>query len=66
MIPGNMAIIRALVPLSELADYNSRLSSISGGQGSYSMDFCRYEAVPGNIQQQVVQQHQKETHAPGA
>ena len=66
MIPGNMVIISALVPLSELADYNSRLSSITGGQGSYSMEFCRYEAVPGNIQQQIVQQHQKETHAAGA
>jgi elongation factor G len=60
ILPGNMALIRAVVPLAELADYNSRLSSISGGEGSYSMEFSHYEVVPGNIQQQIVDQHKKE------
>jgi len=46
MLPGGMAVIRAVVPLAELADYNSRLSSITGGQGSYAMEFSHYEAVP--------------------
>lgn len=59
MLPGNMAIIRGQVPLAELADYNSRLSSITGGQGSYSMEFSHYEPVPGNIQQQIIDQHKK-------
>ena len=60
MLPGNMALIRGQVPLAELADYNSRLSSITGGQGSYAMEFSHYEAVPGNIQQQIVDEHKKE------
>lgn len=60
MLPGNMAMIRAVVPLAELADYNSRLSSISGGQGSYTMEFSHYEVVPGNVQQQIVDAHNKE------
>jgi elongation factor G len=54
MLPGNMAAIKAVVPLAELADYNSRISSITGGQGSYSMEFSHYETVPGNIQTQLV------------
>jgi elongation factor G len=48
------------VPLSELADYNSRLSSISGGAGSYDMEFSHYEVVPGNVVQQIVDAHKKE------
>ncbi len=59
-IPGGMAVIKATVPLAELADYNSRLSSITGGQGSYSMEFSHYEVVPGNLLQQIVDAHKKE------
>jgi len=63
MIPGNMSVIRALVPLAEVAEYASRLSSITGGQGSYSMEFSHYETVPGNVQQQIVDAHKKEREA---
>ena len=34
ILPGGMAAIKAVVPLAEIDDYNSRLSSITGGQGS--------------------------------
>jgi len=60
ILPGNMACIKAQIPLSEVSDYNSRLSSITGGQGSYDMDFSHYETVPSNVQQQIVDQHKKE------
>ncbi|MEK6798232.1 MAG: elongation factor G [Planctomycetota bacterium] len=63
ILPGGMSVIKAVIPLAEIADYNSRLSSISGGQGSYSMEFSHYEVVPGNVQQQIVEQHQKEVAA---
>ena len=63
MLPGQMAVIRAMVPLAELSDYSSRLSSITGGQGSYSMELSHYENVPGNVQQQIVDAHQKERAA---
>lgn len=65
VLPGNLALIKATVPLAELADYNSRLSSISGGQGSYQMEFSHYEVVPGNVQQQVIDAHKKELAAAG-
>jgi elongation factor G len=64
MLPGNMACIKALIPLSEVAEYASRLSSITGGQGSYSMEESHYEVVPGNVQQQLVDAyHKQRTHA---
>jgi elongation factor G len=57
MLPGNMAVIRAQVPLSEVAQYNSQLRSVTGGQGSYSMEFSHYDIVPPNIQQEIVKQY---------
>lgn len=57
MLPGNLAVIKAQVPLSKVADYHSRLSSISGGKGSYMMEFSHYETVPGNEVQQVIAQY---------
>jgi elongation factor G len=48
-----MAAITGEVPLAELNDYQSRLKSLTGGQGSYTIEFARYAAVPPNIQQQL-------------
>lgn len=60
MLPGGMSVIKASVPLAELSDYSSRLSSITGGQGSYTMEFSHYEGVPGNVQQQIIDAAKKE------
>ena len=46
--------VHAEVPLREVTTYARTLSSMTGGQGSYSMDFSRYETVPGNIQQDIM------------
>ncbi len=54
MLPGNIAVIRAMVPLAEVIQYNSQLRSVTGGQGSYTMELAQYDPVPGNIQQQIV------------
>jgi elongation factor G len=45
------------VPLAELADFQNRLRSLTGGQGSYSIEFSHYAQVPGQMQQQLVSQH---------
>jgi len=49
---GRMAI-GAQVPLAELEGYESQLRAMTAGEGSYSLEFSHYEAVPGNIQQQL-------------
>ena len=59
MLAGNMMVIRAQVPLVEVTQYNSQLKSVTGGQGSYSMELSHYEPVPPNVQQQVVAQYAK-------
>ncbi|HNP05914.1 MAG TPA: elongation factor G, partial [Rhodocyclaceae bacterium] len=48
-----MAAITGEVPLAELNDYQSRLKSLTGGQGSYTIEFARYAAVPPAVQQQL-------------
>ena len=54
MLPGGMTVIKAQAPLSKLSDYHSRLSSITGGKGSYSMELSHYAEVPGNLAQELV------------
>jgi len=54
MLPGGLSVISGRVPLAEMSDYHSRLSSITGGQGSYTMELSHYENVPGNVQQQII------------
>jgi elongation factor G len=51
--PHGMAAITGEVPLAELNDYQSRLKSITGGQGSYTVEFARYAPVPPGVQQQL-------------
>jgi elongation factor G len=53
-----MAAITGEVPLAELNDYQSRLKSLTGGQGSYTIEFARYAAVPPNVQQQLASKFQ--------
>ena len=53
-----MAAITGEVPLAELNDYQSRLKSLTGGRGSYSIEFARYSAVPPTVQQQLASRFQ--------
>ncbi len=53
-----MAAIIGEAPLAELNDYQSRLKSLTGGQGSYTIEFARYSAVPANVQQQLASKFQ--------
>ena len=50
--PGTM-IVRGQVPMSELANYQSRLNALSSGQGRYTIELSHYEAVPPTIQQKL-------------
>ncbi len=52
---GDLQTINAEVPLAEVTTYARSLSSITGGQGSYTMEFSRYELVPGNVQKEIVE-----------
>jgi elongation factor G len=53
---GKNEVVKAQVPLSEMFKYASDLRSVTGGRGSYSMNFSHYEIVPSRIAQNVVNQ----------
>ncbi len=59
MLAGNFMVIKVQVPLAEVTQYNSQLKSVTGGRGSYSMSLSHYDAVPSNVQQQIVAAHAK-------
>ena len=50
-------MIKAFVPLSEMFGYSTDLRSGTQGRGNYSMFFERYEQVPKNISEKVLNEH---------
>ncbi len=53
-VGGNLQTIFVEIPLREVTTYNRTLSSMTGGQGSYTMDFSHYDVMPGNVQQEIM------------
>jgi elongation factor G len=51
---GGEIIIKAQVPLAEVSDYQTELKSMTGGRGRYAIEFSHYEAVPPQVQKQLV------------
>ena len=54
MLPGNIAVVTAEAPMSEVQSYASQLKSMTGGAGSYAMEYSHDENTPPNVQQAVV------------
>jgi elongation factor G len=52
---GDLQTVTAEVPLAEVTTYARALSSMTGGQGSYTMEFNRYDVVPGNVQKEIIE-----------
>ena len=53
-LPGDLNVLVARAPLSEVAKYAAQLGGMTQGQGSYTLEFSHYEQVPATVQQQVV------------
>lgn len=54
-----MQVVTAEVPQAELFQYSSQLRSMTGGRGTFEMEFSRFEIVPSNIAQRVIAEAQK-------
>jgi elongation factor G len=57
---GSLQVVKAQVPMAEVLSYASDLTSMTGGQGSFSMDFSHYEEVPAQIREKIVAESRKE------
>jgi len=52
-------VIESEVPLSEMFGYSTDLRSVTQGKGEFSMEFEKYQAVPRNVQEEMVKEYQK-------
>jgi elongation factor G len=52
---GNARVVTALVPLSEMFGYATDVRSMTQGRATYTMQFDKYEEVPPNIAEKVVE-----------
>jgi len=52
---GNALAVHAFVPLGEMFGYATDLRSSTQGRANYTMQFERYEEVPSNIAEEIVE-----------
>ena len=63
---GNAIAVRAYVPLSSMFGYATDLRSSTQGRANYSMQFERYDEVPSNIAEEIVEHRTGEPVGAGA
>lgn len=51
---GTYTAIHCEVPLREVTTYSRTLSSMTGGMGSFTMEFSHYAQMPANVQHTVI------------
>jgi elongation factor G len=62
-VGAGMTEVKAEVPMAEVLSYAPDLRSITGGQGEFTMEFLRYEEVPGHLAGKVVEEARAEKDA---
>jgi elongation factor G len=58
-------VIKAMVPMSEMLDYDRILRAMTQGRSSFHMEFSHYEEVPRLVQDKLIaeaQKHRQEEH----
>jgi elongation factor G len=58
MTVNGSILIDGLVPLAEIDGYASQLTSLTGGAGSYSIEYSHYDPVPADIQKRLCEAYQ--------
>jgi elongation factor G len=55
---GGYMTVSAEVPLAEVTTYARSLSSMTAGQGSYTLEFSHYDVVPPHVQKEIMEKAQ--------
>ena len=53
-------IVEAEVPVAEMSDFSTFIRQITQGRGSYEFEVVRYEDVPANIAQKIIEKAKAE------
>lgn len=56
---GGLVVVKATVPLAEMARYAADLRSLSQGAASYTMEFSHYQEVPAHLAAGIVEENKK-------
>jgi elongation factor G len=54
MLPGDSVCVVAEVPLGQMQNYSTQLKSMTGGAGSYTVEYSHDEITPPHVQSEVV------------
>ncbi len=54
---GHYQKIMARVPLATLHDYSSTLRSLTQGKAKFNLQMAEYQAVPGDVQAKLIEEH---------
>ena len=52
---GNLQVIKANAPLSEMFGYATAIRTITSGRGNYSMEPDHFEPVPKSVQEKIIE-----------
>ncbi len=56
---GQLQTLNAQIPQSEISTYSAELQSMTGGEGSFTLEFSHYDQVPSHLQQQIIERSKK-------
>lgn len=59
IVGSNLMVISGKAPLKEVQAYYSRLKSLTGGEGTFTMDFSHYAEVPQQEQQELIKAYRQ-------
>jgi elongation factor G len=51
---GSSQVIKTEVPMAEMLEYASSLTSLTGGKGAFQMEFSHYDEVPSHVQEKII------------
>ncbi len=51
---GHFRVVNARIPLAEMQEYTRILRSLTGGRGTFEMEFASYEEAPPHEAQKVI------------
>jgi len=57
---GKYQVIKAQVPMAEFLTYAPDLNSMTGGRGTFSMQFSHYDEVPAQLSPKIIEEAAKE------
>ena len=54
---GTSSVIKAQMPMAEMLDFATALTSLTQGRGSYHAEFAHYDFVPRELEQKIIAHH---------